>query len=168
MYFIYKYIQFVVLSSIKWRDVNMTRYTFRLVLVLKIVHIKRQKQKQTNKWKWWECSFGNPLPVLTNQKSKTATATYELILRCHFWTSLFLEQFALLDLEFSLLYIILCPFSFKHCIVSPSPIYRYWFPIWHLQIFLTMYASKLLLLSTQVIGPQTVCPYPLDNYLHSL
>jgi hypothetical protein len=100
-------------SSIKWRDVNMTRYTFRLVLVLKIVLIKRQKQKQTNKWKWWECSFGNPLPVLTNQKSKTATATYELILRCHFWTSLFLEQFALLDLQLSLLYIILCPFSFR-------------------------------------------------------
>ena len=166
MYFIYKYIQFVVLSSIKWRDVNMTRHTFRLVLVLKIVHIKRQKQKQTNRWKWWECSFCNPLPVLANQKSKTAT--YELILRYHFWTSLFLEQFALLDLQFSLLYIIICPFSFSHCIVSPSPIYSYWFPIWHLQIFLIMYASKLLLLSTQVIGSQTVCPYPLDNYLHSL
>ena len=45
MYFIYKYIQFVVLSSIKLRDVNMTRCTFRLVLVLKIVHLKKDKNK---------------------------------------------------------------------------------------------------------------------------
>lgn len=45
MYFIYKYIQFAVLSSIKSRDVNMTRCTFRLVLVLKIVHLNKDKNK---------------------------------------------------------------------------------------------------------------------------
>ena len=45
MYFIYKYIQFVVLPSIKSRDVNMTRCTFRLVLVLKIVDLKKDKNK---------------------------------------------------------------------------------------------------------------------------
>ena len=129
---------------------------------------KRQKQKQTNRWKWWESSLCNPLPVLTDQESKTATATYKLILRYHFWTSLFLEQFALLDLQFSVLYIMLCPFSFSHCIVSPSPIYSYSFPIWYLQTFLAMYASRLLLLSTQTIGPQTVCEYPLENYSHIL
>ena len=28
-----------------------------------------------------------------------------------------------------------CPFSFGHCVVSPS-IYRFWLPLWHLQTLL--------------------------------
>ena len=33
----------------------------------------------------------------------------------------------------SVLYIVVCPFSFGHCVVCPS-IYRFWIPLWYLQM----------------------------------
>jgi hypothetical protein len=32
----------------------------------------------------------------------------------------------------SVLYIVACPFSFDHCVVCPSLIYRLWLPLWYL------------------------------------
>jgi hypothetical protein len=31
-----------------------------------------------------------------------------------------------------------CPFSFGHCIVCPSSIYRFWLPLWYLQTLLIL------------------------------
>ena len=30
-----------------------------------------------------------------------------------------------------------CPYSFDHCVVCPSSIYGFWFPLWYLQTLLT-------------------------------
>jgi len=36
-----------------------------------------------------------------------------------------------------------CPFSFSHCVVCPSSIYRFWLPLWYLQIFLIWSENQL-------------------------
>jgi len=36
----------------------------------------------------------------------------------------------------SVLYIIVCHFSFGHCFVCPSSIYWFWLPLWYLQTLL--------------------------------
>ena len=37
---------------------------------------------------------------------------------------------------FNVLYIVVYPFSFGHCVVWPSSIYDSWLPLWYLQTFL--------------------------------
>ena len=134
-------------------------HTFWLAAVLKIFHLKWKKK---NRWKWWE-NFS--VLVLTNQESKRATATYISILRYPSSASPMKVRFVFLDL-LTVLCVVICR-SFGHCFVWPS-IYDYWLPLWYLQNFLAISASKLLLMSNQAIDPQTVCKCPLYNYFQSL
>jgi len=34
-------------------------------------------------------------------------------------------------------FVVFCPFYFGHCVVCPSPIYGFWFPLWYLKTLLT-------------------------------
>jgi len=50
----------------------------------------------------------------------------------------------------------ICPFSFVHCVVCPSPTYGFLLPLWYLQTFLmfqtTMQLTKLIYLITRALA----------------
>ena len=49
----------------------------------------------------------------------------------------------------TVLYILVCPFSFGHCIVCPISIYGFWLMFWHLQTFLNkQYYTKRTIVIT--------------------
>ena len=37
----------------------------------------------------------------------------------------------------SVLYIVVCPVSFRHCVFCPSSIYGFWLPLWYIQTTLS-------------------------------
>ena len=44
--------------------------------------------------------------------------------------------------------LLFCPFSFAHCVVCSSSIYRFWLPLWYLQSLLTVLMCSHLYLYT--------------------
>ena len=63
----------------------------------------------------------------------------------------FLVGFVLLDLQFYayVLQIVVCPFSFGHCVVCSSSIYGFWLPLWYLQTLLICPAGATSLTDSQ-------------------
>jgi hypothetical protein len=66
------------------------------------------------------------------------------VLPQHLSSPRFLVELALLDLYLYVyvLWIVICPFSFGHCVVCSSSIYGFWLPLWYLQTLLIFYSRR--------------------------
>jgi len=55
-------------------------------------------------------------------------------------------RYSILSFMCNVFWIVICPFSFGHCVVFHSSVYRFWLPLWYLQTHLA--ENQLVIIQT--------------------